>query len=367
MARRRVRLFMGELHYRPEIRLHTASSGDVPTLRELYLVLDEDGQRVACGAVRTNVEYLTGIPEMTVRDEAQHVLPLLPWDAQLEELRAIVEQQRDLSVTIRALIDTTLFDGLSRCAGVPLCVYLGGRFTGGYATNQSLFWGDDATLIDLARAYVARGFADLKLRVGVEDFERDLRRLARLRNELGDGVTLSVDVNGHWSEREAEERIERLTPLDLAYVEQPIPAGDWDAMARLARRSTIPLTLDESVASMGDVRELARRRIPAIAHVKLAKLGGVGPVVEAGRLLKAAGIELMVGQMNEGTVATAAAVHCAMALQPHRGELYGADGLLDDPANGLTYSSGAVEIGNGPGLGIAFHEQDAELLWEMTV
>lgn len=367
MSGRRVKLFSGELHYRPQLRLHTASSGDVPSLRELYLVLEERGNRLACGAVRTNVEYLTGISESAVRREVDEHVRDLPWTGDFHDVRAALATAGKLSPTTRALVDTLIFDGISRREGIPLCEHLGGSFTGHFATNQTLFWSDDDTLLALAREYVDRGFTDLKLRVGVESFGRDLRRLQSLRDAFGDAVQLSIDANGHWTEAQAMERIVQLEPFALAYIEQPIAAGDWDAIARLAGWSPVPIMLDESLATIHDVQELARRRLPVLAHLKLAKLGGIEPVIAAARRLAEVDIPVMVGQMNEGSVATAAAVHCAMALDVPRAELYGADGLLDDPAHGLAYRNGMVEIGRAPGLGVEFNAQRAQLIWEKAV
>lgn len=366
MAGRRIKLFSRALHYRPELRLHTASSGDVDALHELYLVMEDMGTQVACGATRVNVEYLTGIPEAHVLREVDERVRELPWSFDFHDLRAALATAGKLSPTSRMLVDTLIYDGLSRREGIALCEHLGGRFTAGHATNQTLFWSDDDAMVALAREYVSRGFTDLKLRVAVESFERDMQRLSLLRKELGGAVTLSIDVNGHWTEKETLERIRRLERFRLSYVEQPIPAGDWDAIARVAHASPIPIMLDESLSSIADVRELAVRQLPVLAHLKLAKLGGVEPVVTAARFLAASNIEVMIGQMNEGTVATAAALHCAMALNVRRAELYGADGLRDDPATGLAYRDGMVAIGAKAGLGVDFNERRAQLLWEIA-
>ncbi|MGH7684251.1 MAG: mandelate racemase/muconate lactonizing enzyme family protein, partial [Vulcanimicrobiaceae bacterium] len=295
---RRVKLFSSELHYRAQLRLHTATSGDVPSLRELYLVLEEVGDRLACGAVRTNVEYLTGIPEAVVRREVDEHVRDFPWSGSFHDVRNALATAGKLSPTTRALVDTLVFDGLSRREGVPLCEHLGGSFKGSYLTNQTLFWSDDDTMLAMAREYVDRGFTDLKLRVGVESFGRDVRRLQLVRDAFGDAVTLSIDANGRWTEAQAMERISQMQPFTLAYVEQPIAAGDWDALVRLANSSPVPIMLDESLATLHDVRELAKRHLPVLAHLKLAKLGGIEPVMVGARLLAEAQIPVMIGQMN---------------------------------------------------------------------
>ena len=89
-----------------------------------------------------------------------------------------------------------------------------------------------------------------------------------------------------------------------------------------------------------------------LAHVKLAKLGGLDRLMAAGRVLRRAGIGFMVGQMNEGAVSTLAAAHAAAALAADMMELYGADGLRGDPAGYYPWYVGhAGERGAGPGAG----------------
>jgi L-alanine-DL-glutamate epimerase-like enolase superfamily enzyme len=72
----------------------------------------------------------------------------------------------------------------------------------------------------------------------------------------------------------------------------------------------------------------------------------------------------MIGQMNEGGLATAAAAHLALATRPVAAELYGADGLIDDPAQGLTYTAGQIVLPDAPGLGLPFDTRRAPHMME---
>ena len=103
-----------------------------------------------------------------------------------------------------------------------------------------------------------------------------------------------------------------------------------------------------------------------LAHLKLAKLGGLDRVMWAGRRLQAAGIGVMMGQMNEAVVSTLAAAHAAVALRASCCELYRADGLAADPAGALTYADGRLALPPGPGLGLSVHASAGTVLWEHT-
>lgn len=174
---------------------------------------------------------------------------------------------------------------------------------------------------------------DLKVRIGAGAFEDDLWRLSQLRSRFGEAIKLAVDANGAWGRDDAEGKLARLAEFDLAYVEQPIPAGDFDLMLELARKSPMPLMLDESVSSLLDVKAIVEASGRLWAHLKLVKLGGIAPTLKAAVTLRNGNIPFMLGQMNEGAVATAAALHLACATGPSFAELYGADGLADDPAS----------------------------------
>jgi L-alanine-DL-glutamate epimerase-like enolase superfamily enzyme len=347
-----IRLLRADLHYGTGIEVHTATSGPVGALEEIYLVVEHDGELLGCAEIRINIAYLTGLAPARIVEGAVAAIGQIDWQAGPQALIDDMAHGRsDFSSPVCALVDCLLHDWASRAAGQPLADWLGGAFADTWPSNQTLFWCDDAALDGLARDYLARGFCSLKLRVGVKDFASDLRRLTRLREVAGAQVELAVDANGRWSLEEAIANMRAMDPLGIAYVEQPLPAGDWDGLRRLRGATAIPVMLDESLARPSDVEALLSLRDPPGAHLKIVKMGGIAPLLAAARQLTAGGAEVMVGQMNEGALATAAAAHCAMIARPHYAELYGADGLVDDPAAGLTYRDGRVVVPRSPGLG----------------
>jgi L-alanine-DL-glutamate epimerase-like enolase superfamily enzyme len=136
---------------------------------------------------------------------------------------------------------------------------------------------------------------------------------------------------------------------------------------RLAKQSPVPVMLDESMTSSKDVDRVISIGGQLAAHLKLIKFGGLRPLIAAGKKLTAAGIPIMVGQMNEGALATAAAAHAAIALQALGNELYGADGIINDPAEALVYQDGKVILPEAPGIGLAFNASKLTTCWKRTI
>ncbi|WP_220791864.1 mandelate racemase/muconate lactonizing enzyme family protein [Gluconacetobacter dulcium] len=351
----RATLRRAQLHYAGGMAVHTASSGAVQALDALYLLLD-DGVHRGVGEVRLNIAYLTGLAPQAVLDAARRFVSPCDWPEASADLRAFVAAlPLSVPAPVRMLVDLAVHDLLARREGVLLAHMLGGTGVVRHPTNQTLFFSDMPTFQRRCIAYVARGFTQLKIRIGA-DLDADLDRLRWLRDHFGADITLSADANGQWDERAALTALDRLAAFRLDYVEQPVAAGDWAVLERVAARSPVPLMLDESLADMAACRRLAEMTRPPMAHLKLVKLGGLAALLSAARMLQAAGVTLMIGQMNEGAIATAAALHAACVLTPRFAELYGADGLADDPASGLVYRDGAVGLAGmeRSGFGLAF-------------
>lgn len=337
--------------------MHTAASGSVGRLEALYLRLVEDGL-TGIGEVRTNITYLNGLaPEAVVR-EAVRALETVDWRLGSQTLvQTAADWLPAFSAPVRMLIDIALQDLRARRAGISVASLFGARDSGvpAWRSNQTLFWSSDEVMLARADTYLERGFSDLKLRVGIGAFSDDLRRIDLLRQRHGARVTLSADANGQWLPDECAERLDALAERGLEYIEQPIAAGNWEAIAHVAQTSPLIVMLDESLQSCADIDSLcALAGAPVAAHLKLVKLGGITATVDAARRLAASGIPVMIGQMNEGAAATAAALQVCYASAPRWAELYGADGLLNDPVSGLAYGAGTVAVHAREGLGVSF-------------
>ena len=214
---RRIRLVRASLGYEGGLVLHTATSGPVPTLDEIRLVAEEHGRLVAIGSTRINIAYLSGLAAETIEraivDAAQAIDWALPWHDIVQDLDRL---RPDLVAPARMPFEMAAADGRAREAGITLACQLGARGpVDATPTNQTLFWQSDAALLDRARAYVDRGFRDLKLRIGIGAFAGDLARLRLLRDTFGTDLRLSVDANGRWDASEAMDRLDALAEIGL--------------------------------------------------------------------------------------------------------------------------------------------------------
>jgi L-Ala-D/L-Glu epimerase / N-acetyl-D-glutamate racemase len=359
-----IHLYAADLHYPRILQVHTASSGLIAFLSARYLEIDRSDGFHGVGEVRANISYLSKLPESAVDPAIADLCQRLEWSAAPEDVLAAVRKSHVQVLPVAsAAVENALLEGIARRDGICVANYFGGSWQAAVPTNQCLFWGPDESFDQLTARFLSEGFRQIKTRIAVGSFATDLARLERLRERAGPSISIAVDANGAWSGDEAINRLKALERFNLSYVEQPTPAGDWDAFARALRSTAIPLMLDEGMAEEGDIARLARVGPPALAHLKIVKLGGPSAVARALGRLHEAGVGVMIGQMNEGAMATAITAHCVMALKPRFAELYGCYGLLDDVTPGVTYANGAVRIPNGPGIGVMFEKNRCNKVW----
>jgi o-succinylbenzoate synthase len=101
---------------------------------------------------------------------------------------------------------------------------------------------------------LADGFHCLKLKIGALVFDEEVALLKQLRERFpAKDLELRVDANGGFTPEQAPRILEQLAALDIHSIEQPIKAGQWEAMAALCNTTPLPIALDEELIGLHDV------------------------------------------------------------------------------------------------------------------
>lgn len=139
----------------------------------------------------------------------------------------------------------------------------------------------------------------LKIKLGGAD---DEARVAAIRAAAPD-CRLIVDANESWSPGEVEGRLHRMTELGVSMVEQPLPKGGDQALARFLR--PLPVCADESCGSRADLPDLIGRY--DMINIKLDKTGGLTGALQLVQAAKQHELGIMVGCMLGSSLAMAPA------------------------------------------------------------
>ncbi len=154
-------------------------------------------------------------------------------------------------------------------------------FTKGKATipiNGLVWMGDKEFMNKQIKEKISAGFICIKMKIGAIDFETEMDLLNAIRKEFSASeIELRVDANGAFSPAEALEKLKYLSDLELHSIEQPIKAGQWEAMAKLCEETPLPIALDEELIGVFDVtikQKLLQTIRPQYIILKPSLIGG---------------------------------------------------------------------------------------------
>jgi muconate cycloisomerase len=259
----------------------------------------------------------------------------------------------------KCALETALWDAWARTLGLPLHVLLGGRCCDALPVTWAIGAADPDVVVSEALAKVEFGHASIKLKMGALEPAADTARVEKIASSLVQVTSVRVDLNGAWDELTATRLLPRLEQAGIDLVEQPTPAWDTDALARLCALLRIPVMADESLRSDHDAFTLAARRAADVFSLKIGKSGGYLATRRIAAVAQAAGIACHGGTGIESSLGTLAGAHLLATLPAvtYGSELFGpllmTDGLLAEP---LDYRDGALHLPDGPGLGIDLDE-----------
>ena len=188
-----------------------------------------------------------------------------------------------------------------------------------------------SAMAEAAEQAASRPLLKVKLG-GVDD---DGPRIAAVRR-AAPRAKIIVDANEGWDPDNFEENLAACADAGVTLIEQPLPEGRDDALARIKR--PIPVCADESVRDRASLDALTGRY--DAVNIKLDKAGGLTEALAFAAEAERRGFAIMVGCM----VATSLAMAPAM-LVAQRARWIDLDGpllLAGDRADGLRYEGSLV-------------------------
>ncbi|MCJ9429134.1 N-acetyl-D-Glu racemase DgcA [Kordiimonas marina] len=209
-------------------------------------------------------------------------------------------QALPLSPAAKNGLDCALWDLRAKRAGVRVWDLLGRAAPKPTATVFTLSLGTPEAMADAAQRAVADGKTRLKLKLGGEG---DDARVAAVRAAVPD-ARLVADANEAWTPDMLVPYLRAMAEAGIELLEQPLPAGQDDALAGLNR--PIPLCADESCHTADDVPRLAAKY--DMVNIKLDKCGGLTEALRLETAAQDADMGIFVGCMLGTSLAMAPAL-----------------------------------------------------------
>lgn len=286
------RVELGLVNLTPKVKRTDAIQSFVSQETPMLRVFDRDG------AIGTGYSYTIGTAGSSIMALlSDHLAPrLIGRDAD-----AIEAIWRDLlfsthatsvgAITSLALaaVDTALWDLSCRRAKLPLAIHAGGAKTSLplYTTEGGWLHLEPAALVDDALAAKAKGFGGAKIKIGRPHVAEDVARLSAVRDAVGAVWDIMTDANQGFTLPEAIRRARHLEALDIAWFEEPMPADDIRAHRELARQTSVPIAVGESLYSISQFKDYLEASACSIVQADVARIGGITPWLKVAHMAEA--------------------------------------------------------------------------------
>jgi D-arabinonate dehydratase len=208
-----------------------------------------------------------------------------------------------------AAIDTALWDINARQAGVPLSSLFGGRREQVPTYANCAHHLPPDKLAEKALEYVAKGHRALKIRGSATyvTLAEASARVQAVREAVGPGIRLMVDVNGTWDVDTAIQQLKAWERYDVYWLEEPVPPHDVPGYARVrARAGRTYIVGGEQHVGLTEFRALLDANAVDILQPNAAVTGGITDWLRIHALATERGIPLSPWNLQ--------AVHIQMAV-----------------------------------------------------
>lgn len=262
----------------------------------------------------------------------------------------------------KAALESAVLDARLRACGASLASFLGAATDRVPAGVSVGIMNSVPELLDTVAGYLEEGYVRIKLKI---EPGWDLAPVRAVRERFGDDLLLQVDANAAYTLGDAPH-LARLDPFGLLLIEQPLAHDDIVQHARLAKRITTPICLDESIESAADAAAAISLGACSVVNVKPGRVGGYLEARRIHDLCQAHGVTVWCGGMLETGIGRAANV--ALAALPGftlPGDLSASRRYYTtDITPPFELHDGHLDVPTGPGIGV---EPIPGVLEEVTV
>lgn len=203
-------------------------------------------------------------------------------------------------------IDMALWDIKGKALGVPVWTLLGGK------VRDRIRIYTHANTPEIALSAKERGFTAIKCG-GVSD---PVRKVAGLREAVGDDVDISIDLHGApWLTPADAARVARaLESFNLMWIEDPIAPENLDGYRRIRDAAHVPLASGERQATIFGERQLIEEELVDVLQPDTGRAGGITQMKKIAAMAEAHHIMMAPHSGSLGPVAEYAALHLLAAI-----------------------------------------------------
>lgn len=269
-------------------------------------------------------------------------------------------------------IEMAMWDIVGKAVNQPAYNLLGGKCRERvrvYANGWSYKMADPDDYVRAAVRVVEQGFTALKLDplprpwrtyIPAEHERHAVKVVAALRNELGTGVDLLLDLHRRLSSSHAIRLARRLEEFEPYWIEEPCQAENLGAIAEVRAQTEIPVVTGENVFAKAGFRNVFEQNAVDIINPDVANCGGMLELKEIAAMAEPYFVAVSPHNYNSTTLALSATAHVS-AVMPNFiiTEYFLPFVELGNQicSNQLRPVNGYITLPDAPGLGLDINEK----------
>jgi L-Ala-D/L-Glu epimerase len=311
------------------------------TAQETVVVELDDGQHRGFGEATANGYY--GMTLEKIRAALNRVQSIVESHGPLDPpllWETVAPELQDCPFALCA-VDQAAYDLWGKQQGKPVYELWG--LSTDHIPDSDFTIGIDSIDVMVTKLQEMPGWPIYKIKLGTS---YDLEIIHELRKHTN--ALFRVDANCGWNADKAISLSHDLKSLNVEFIEQPLPAGDWHGYKRVFAESALPIIADESCIAEQDVAA-CHGHFHGI-NIKLMKCGGLTPARRMISHARNLGLKVMVGCMTESSVGISAIAQLLPLLDYV--DMDGAVLLSQDIATGVRVENGHCRYPNVPGHGV---------------
>jgi len=270
--------------------------------------------------------------------------------------------------TVLSGVDTALWDLKGKALGLPVYALLGGNYRKAVRLYASKVPGitdvdndeEINTLVERLKHLVKEGYTSFKLGGGL-GIEADKRTVEIARETVGANCKIMLDTGCVYGLKEAFELGKHLQDLGVEWFETPLPPGDIDGYAELARNLDVKIATDAH-PEPSQILNLLRKDGIDVVLSDVTAGGGITVSKKIADLTELFNVEFSThAGWHISAIGYAASAHLSSSV-PHlnfqEGRIHFADNPLGNPIlkEPLRVENGCLWVPEGDGLGIEVDE-----------
>jgi galactonate dehydratase len=205
--------------------------------------------------------------------------------------------QSGVFIAVLSAVETALWDLAGKALDVPVYQLLGGKFrdrirvyvdTALYqaklptpaqfaqAASKAAKDGYTAVKFDLDQGNDPNKYDQFNWTAGPAEIQRMVDQMTAARQAVGPNIDICADMHARYDYPTGQQVAKRMEPLNLMWLEEPVPAENVDAYKLIAQETSTPICAGENIFLAHGFRRLLEMGGVDIVMPDLQKAGGLG-------------------------------------------------------------------------------------------